>query len=359
MKTEIQPTTPDDLDGIAALLAAAFATTIDALFVNRDLLAWKYFARGLPWDGARSYVMKRADEILAHCAFSPLILERDGAQVTSFCFMDWAGKRDAPGAGVLLKKRLMNLVQTSIVAGGTDATRSVIPRLGFTLHSENRLYARVVRPFRQSRARPSEGIKKDAARLLRNAAWSASSSGNIPHDWSAARVDSFDSANEIFHASNNMTNDAASKAKNALPCWTPRRDAALLNYWLSSPAAKFTGFVIREGARARGHFLLSHVAGQTRIADVRVDSTGQTDWTNAYRLASRAAAAMPETCEIYGIASTQFARAAFETSGFRWRGVSPLFLNDSQHKINDEAIFWNLIDDDTAYIHDSSHPFST
>jgi Acetyltransferase (GNAT) domain len=343
MSLEIHRTTPAEIDALATLLISVFNAAPDAVFANEEVLRWKYFESGPRWEGSRSYLLTKEDRIQAHCAVWPLNLHFSGQRVTCNCFIDWASTRDLPGAGFMLQKKLLALSETSIVVGGSADTRAIVPRLGFGHVSEVTLFARVVRPWRQFRNRPPEAVWKQTARLLRNTMWSRSLVGSVPDGWTAVRVDSFLSASNCdAHSTNPM----------------PWRDSSYLNYWLRCPATKILGYEILNHGSVEGHFLLSHVRGQTRIADIRLCSEEIERWTIAYRLGTIAAAELPETCEVLAVASTPFAAESLLACGFRDRGSVPLFLYDPQKKLAAAPpIFWNMIEGDAAYLEDSVYPY--
>ncbi|HEV2667998.1 MAG TPA: hypothetical protein VG324_23980, partial [Blastocatellia bacterium] len=243
----------------------------------------------------------------------------------------------------------------SLVVGGSDYTRAIIPRLNYKIAGTVPVFARVVRPWKQFRTRPTEGIGKDVARLARNAMWSRAPVGVIPENWSAARVRYFDSS---FASLLDRLSGAAHP--------TPERCARYLNYWLRCPAAEIAGFSILKKSRIQGYFLLTRMGGQARIIDIRLtheddaDRDKQADWNAAYGLAGKMAEADPETCEILAVASTEFAQEALLSSGFCRNGSFPLALYDPQGKLNAApAIFWNMIDGDIAYMYDPAIPYNT
>jgi len=347
MPFDFQPTVPEDMPAVSALMLAAFKAGPDAPFVDPSLLYWKYFEPGPRWPGSRGYVLKSGGEIMAHCGIWPINLICTDNSVTCNLFVDWVSDRKLPGAGFLLKKRLMTMTEATIVVGGSEDTRAVVPKMGFQPAGEVTFFVKIVRPWKQYRTRPSEGIARDAARLLRNSFWSQSTiNASIPKDWSARAVGSF------------KDNALVTSCQNGHP--TPWRSAEYLNYWLRSPSAVVSSFLIYKGTNVRGYFLLSHVGGQTRIADIRLNSSKQDEWNVAYRLAARAAAKDPETCEIIAAASTLFSEIALLSSGFRQRGGAPIFLSDPHGKLIDSpAIFWNMVDADAAYLYDPEHPYTT
>jgi hypothetical protein len=347
MTLRFQSTVPEDLEAISTLLLDGFKAEPDAPFVDLRLLRWKYFESGPRWEGSRGYVLRKNNGIQAHCGIWPIDLHFSDQKVTCLCFVDWVSDRHLPGAGFLLKKKLLALADTAIVVGGTHDTQAVIPRLGFEPVGEASYFVRIVRPWRQFRTRPSEGLSRDAARLARNTAWTrATVAATIPKGWSAVPVESFAG----------VVPEEGSESEHP----TPWRGAEYLDYWLRAPTVEVSGFAIKEQDKIRGYFLLSRVGGQTRVADMRLSSTKQEDWNVAYSLAGKAAADDPETCEVVAVASTLFSEIALHTSGFRQRGNSPLYLYDPRKKLRDApSIFWNLIDGDAAYIHDPAHPYTS
>ena len=345
MTLELHRTELGDLNDVAKLLVSVFNLPSNASFVNPAVLRWKYFDSGPQWEGSRSYVLRKAGQIHAHCAVWPLNLHFADKEITCLCYIDWANRSDLPGAGFMLKKKLMKLSDTSIVVGGSAETREIVPKLGYSHVSDVTTFARVVRPWKQFRTRPTESVLKGTARLSRNTLWTYSSMLSIPKGWAALRVKSFDSPLHQY---------------DELPYPTPWRNAAYLNYWLRCPAAEISAYHVLHNEFIAGYFLLSRVGGQTRIADIRLRSGVPQEWAAGYRLAARAAAQIPETCEILVAASTPLAREALAASGFRERGSSPLFLYDPKKKLAGALpMFWNLIEGDAAYLQDPVYPYVT
>jgi hypothetical protein len=346
MALSFEATAPSDIQAVADFLISGFNTTPDAVFARPDVLRWKYFSPGPQWDSpSRSYVLSQESVIKAHCGVWPVNLRSRGDIISCNGFVDWLSEKDLPGAGVMLKKKLMRMADTGIVAGGSDDTRAVVPRIGFQHVSDVTTFARVVRPWKQSKTRPRETLARSTARLLRNTAWSLSSGGAGKGELSAIRVDSFSELPDGIHES-------------SYPI--PWRDAAYLNYWLSTPAVEIAGFEIRRSNEFYGYFLLTRVGGQARIADIRILSGEVEDWSEAYALAATTAAEEPDVCETVTIASTPLVRQALDKVGFRDRGSVPLFLYDPKKRLESSPpMCLNMIDGDGAYLHDPAYPYVT
>jgi hypothetical protein len=90
------------------------------------------------------------------------------------------------------------------------------------------------------------------------------------------------------------------------------------------PGAAVSGFQVKQDGRSRGHFLLSRCGGQTRIADIGLDSDDPEDWRAAFVLAARAVSSDPATCEIVAAATVPLLGEAIRRAGFRSRWKEPL-----------------------------------
>ena len=342
MPLEFQPSTPADIEAIASALVNAFHASPDAPFVDRDLLRWKYFETGPDWTGSRSYRLTKDGAIKAHCGVWPMNLQFGSKRITCNSFIDWVSDSDTPGSGVLLKKKLMKMTDTGVVVGGSADTREVVPRIGFKLVGEVATFARVVRPLKLLRRRPSESPLKAAARLGRNTFIAKSARSRSPQGWRTQQKHHFDALPELAHETRVM----------------PARTVEYLNFWLRLPITQILAFDILKGEDVRGYFLLSSVMNQMRIADIRIWSDDLAEWTAGYALATETAASNPETCEVMAIASTPFAKQALQANGYRARGTDPFFLYDPGEKLKGApSIFLNLIDGDGAYLCDPSYPF--
>jgi len=352
MAVTLRPAVPGDTEQIAALLGAAFQAAGEAPFTAPALLHWKYFESFGEGSVPRNYVLVQGQTIVAHCVAMPLSLCVPCAaaperveRISALSFMDWVAGRELPGAGATLMKKLMSRAQVAVVAGGTAMTRSVIPRLGFEPRGSLRVFARVLRPWRQARTRPSEGPLRNAARLARNTAWSRIAPGPIAAGWRATPVGRFDD------------DDYAAWLGEEIHV---QPTAAFLNHWLRCPAAHLSGFEIVRGEESRGRLLLSRVRGQTRLAGLWLRSATLNDLQQAYRLATRAASQTHEANEMVAFASTAAECRALASCGFRERDVRPLFVHDPAGRLpRDVPLVWNPINDDAAYVDDPANPYRT
>lgn len=102
------------------------------------------------------------------------------------------------------------------------------------------------------------------------------------------------------------------------------------------------------------------MAGQTRIADLRVDSERPEDWQAAFAWATRQAAADPVTCEILAVFSIRPAIEALGRNGYRFCRDEPIFLRDPQGRLADAPdLHIDLLVGDESYLHVPTYPFET
>lgn len=342
MNLTFSATSPSDLPEVQSLLLSAFGVQTDAPSVEPGLLQWKYFEPIPDWQGSRAFGLRRNGRVIAHCAVYPVRLLLGNREVTSLCLMDWASRY--PGAGASLSRRLMELAETTVVTGGSKEARTVIPHLQFSHYGDLEFYAQVVRPWKQFRTRPREAGWRDPARLLRNFAWSRTRLPSVSEGWSAVRITRF-------------TEEAWFSQASAALTFT-KRDPELLNYWLRCPIGAPSGVLLLHEERPCGHVLINKLGGQARIIDIRVAAEELAAWQAAFTLATRVAIEDSDVCEILAVASTQIAREALLQCGFRLRGREPIYLYDPGKILTDQpALHWNLIDGDTAIIHDPRNPY--
>jgi len=344
-------TAPQDLPELTEFLLGVFHASADAPFVQPEMMRWKYFTPRPDWTGPRSYLMRSGGKISAHGGVSPVTFRRPGAEaagvVTGMRVIDWAGGRQAPAAGVSLMRQLSALADTVLAIGGSAEAVRVFPKIGFQQRGNVEVFARVVRPWRQFRTDPYPRGWKAPLRLARSTLYSLPRLPGAPAGWICQAVAAFDSSLCPV-----LEFDAADFT-------TTLRTPALLNYMLECPGAAFFGFVVQQRGRVRGYFLLSHVAGQARIADVRVDSEDAADWLAAFTLATRQAAAHPATCEILAVTSIRQGTGALRRLGYRFCRQDPIFLLDPQRRLTGAELNLDLLVGDEAYLHVPGYPFET
>ena len=333
---------------MAAFLASAFQLNPDAPFLRSELLQWKYFEPRPDWDGGRSFLLRRDGRIMAHGCLAPLTFLAPRGEVTSLRVIDWAGSRSFPGAGARLMKLLATFAETVLAPGGSPHTLQILPKIGFQLYGYFESYARVIHPWSQFRSYPSGDWKKPL-RLLRNFAWSCKPLPRPPLHWSASRISEFDQS--MLPLLNNRL------PRSFTP---PRRSIRWLNYMLRCPGAAFSAFLLRREQEIRGYFVCSRVGGQSRLAEVWINSELPQDWHAAYSLATRTLAHDPNTCEATAIASIDLARRALLSNGFVLRRREPIYVYDPKGLLDGAPpLHLSLLDGDECYLHNPASPYLT
>lgn len=290
-------------------------------------------------------MLRKGDAILAHACAWPICLATPTGTINAVQALDWAGARTSPGAGVAIMRKLESLAGVLITVGGSVETHQVLPRIGFAERGSIRLYARVLRPWKQFLTRPAEG-SKGIPRLLRNTLWSRSALAS-GRGWTSqpASPDA-----EVLSA---LAAQTASQPES-------RYTVEFVNYMLRCPAARIQYFNLSKKNRPEGFFILSRVGGQVRLADLRILSREPEDWTSAYAVAMSAASQDPEACELLAAAPVPLVTTALESNGFRYRGSKPVFIRDPQGNLAGyDHIHLSMLDDDSAYLNFPDHPYST
>lgn len=348
MPLQIEPTSPSEQDALIQFLISVFQAKPDAPFLNAKLMHWKYFVPRADWNEPRSFVLKQEGQIAAHTGIFPITFLVGSREIRCIYMIDWAATLSVPGAGVLLQRKLASLTDTFLTVGGSTQTQEILPKLGFKQLPNVQLYARVIRPFAQARARKLEGWKSPI-RIARNIVWSLAPLPAVATGWSAARVTQFDDSPL-----------APLRMRTTVESTICKHSPAMLNYMLCCPGARFSAFLLSKEKEPCGYFMLSWVNRQCRIADVSLNSTASSDWQAVFALATRTAADDPETCEIEAASSLPFMSDAILCNGFRLRESLPVFLSDPHDLLlGAPPLHLNLVDGEASYLNDPHYPFLT
>lgn len=341
MAYQLTATTPESLPEVAAFLRGVYQASSDSPNFDPALLAWKYYEPGPEWEGSRSFVLRKGDGIVAHGSVWPVRLATPSGTIMAVRVLDWASS--APGMGVALMNQIAKRADVVLGVGGSDDTLRVLPAMGFKQRGTARIYARVLRPWRQFRTRTFDGSRA-LARLLRNANWSRSSLASAA-GWTSTR-----SAPDRHFSFSDRTRDYPES----------RHVAGFLEFMLRCPGAAISYFSLSQNGVPRGYFLLSRVGGQCRLADLRILSEQADDWIAAYSAAAHAAAQDPESCELISYASVPVASQALEANGFRMRGDMPVLALDRRSLLGEPAhLQLAMLDDDSGYLNSPANPYCT
>lgn len=348
MSSQFTATLPSEQPAIAELLQSSFPASSEVNSFLPNVLRWKYFSPYPDWSGSRSYVVKKDETIVGHGGIWPLRFGGTDTEFSVIHLIDWAASRSATGVGVLLLRKLAGLADLLLTIGGSDETQKILPRLGYQQSGGLKLQVKVVRPWLQYRT-TSEAGWKAPVRLARNTIWSLPPLPPVPKGWNVSKIPSFDSSVESL---------LNVRKKDTL---TSLRTIAGLNHILSCPAATFAAYVVSEGNQMRGYFVLSQIAGQTRIVDLRLAVENPESWRAICVLAAKTAAEIPETCEIVAGFSTANIQLAFAQSGFRPRQTLPIFYYDPRKLLKGivPALDLSLLDGDGCFMANLKHPFLT
>ncbi|HVW10256.1 MAG TPA: hypothetical protein VHC90_16830 [Bryobacteraceae bacterium] len=299
MKSVLRPTTPDDLSAVSEFLQRVFGAAANAPFTQSAVMHWKYWnARG-DWPEPRAYVLERDGAITAHAGLWPLVVNG----VRGVHMIDWASAPEAPGAGLLMVQKLAAMFDFIIAIGGSDMTRAILPAYGFAEHAQQWTGARPIHPLRQILTHQHKNWKL-IPRLGRNMMWSSGSSA--PTGWIAEEI------------APERVDDPARLAP---------RSAEFFRYLLACPIAGVHFYQVREGGKARGHFVLSAIRGQARLAGLWLYETNPPSARAAYLLAQAEARKLADANEFTAAGSGTVTEQGARESGLHLLGeMTPVFL---------------------------------
>lgn len=344
----IQPLEERFLPAVRDLLERTFGPDVTPGWYESAFLRWKFFDQFPGWAGDRSYVVLQADKVVAHACLWPTVFCSQAVEVRCSHILDWAANPAAKGSGVAVYKELMALSGAAFVVGGSDQAQRLLPRMGFRLYGTQRVYAKVIRPWRQFRSRAITSPLRDGARLARNIYWSWGTMP-LPGGWDAQLADR--PGGDV----DRLTSD-----------WKPssfgsgKRSSALIEYFLKCPVANNRFYNIKHNGTAVGYFILNLLGGHCRIVDIFLNTEETDSWRAACALAVKEACSYPEVCEVAAYASVPWLAQVLEHCGFRQRRGKPIFLFDPSNQCSAmPPLLVQMVDSDAFFLQNPSDPYFT
>ena len=333
----IRATEPADLPELARFLVRVYQFDPSDHHADQQLLEWKYLHPTPGWEGNRSYLLETNGEIGAPCGICPVTFHfPDGTTVNSVTMMDWAADPLAPGVGVRLFRKLMEMAPTSFIIGGAPASRLIIPRIGFRHVGEALTYAAWLRPWREFRTRPRTG--RSILRLLHGLTHPARNSGAESAGWDFAPVNQFDdSLSPLLGGANRI--------------WTfCQRTVAGLNHLLKCPHLKMQGFLLKRSGQLIGYFVIGRAEWEARLLDLVVESADGNDWTLACAAVTKAARLDPRVCRIRAQATFPVLSDALASNGYWRQYKEPILIYDPTNALDHAfPVSFQLFDGDSGY----------
>jgi hypothetical protein len=305
MKSEFRATSPEDAASIRKFFENSRGEGSNLAQVDAETMAWKYWTPHPFWEGSRSYVLKRDDQIAAHGAVVPARCVRGRDRFRAFHLIDWVASPDAQGAGVSLFRRIQQLADATYVVGGSAMTQQILPVLGFQDLGMATKFARPLRPLKRFTAAPVKNWRT-VAQAARSALWKVRAPAGPPAGWAATALSKEELGSVQWPVADSVFFE---------------RTAEAFAYLLTSPEGKFRFY--RVGQKP-GYFALAVGIAQVRIVDAWINSENLDDWRDLYLTAVATARAIPDAVELVTMASDDRTRQALRRTGFHARGESPI-----------------------------------
>lgn len=323
---------------ISALLLKQFSLTPEHPLLDREQILWKYFEPRPDWDGSRSYGLMSGGRMLAHAAVCPIHFTRPvGEAIRTALVIDWVS--GVPGAGTEIFKRFYTMFDAIFGESGSSRAQKIIQLLGFPKIGEVKIYSRPLRPLDLFRQRAGNGVVRNLARFGRDVVANAMPAAKIPEGWMVERVSASGDRLERICAY-----EPASFRQ-------PKRSPALVSYFLKCPGVRMTGYSVRHNGVERAYFLLGDLKKEVRLADLRIASEEQLDWTATIALLLRVAQQEYSAALLIVPSSLPLLDEALENNRFRCFQHDPMYLYDPQALFpNPLSVNMTPFDGDQAYM---------
>lgn len=332
----MRASTPEDGPAIVALMREAGLQP----HVAPAYLHWKYWQPRPDWSGSRSYVLTDGEMLLAHGAVVPGTMRSGDREFRVIHMIDWAARRNAVGAGVVLMKHIGTLTDFLLGIGGSADTLRIMPRMGYGLRGSVTGYARTLSPLRIL-DRPARPRWKRVPRMARSLLWSLSAPRSNPGGWEIRRVGEEDLA-QIVELLSRRTSGLAFLG----------RTAAILRHTLACPIVPVELYSLEKAGTMAGYFLLSFAPGQARLIDLWMNSDDLADWRALVHSVVRTAQRRGGLAELVAWSSDLRLSQVFKTCGFHARLSLPIYLRCSGDlPMPQEPLSVQMIDNDAFYLY--------
>jgi hypothetical protein len=333
------PTAPADSEEIRGFLQRIFHTPDGHRPFEPDVMHWKSWAPHPLWEGSRSYALRQDGRLVAHGCVTPMQCHGPQGPLRTACVIDWAASPEVAGAGVLLFRKVAQMLDGLTAVGGSDDTRRVLPRMGFQVRCQMTHFVRWVRPGLHH-WRHGRKDWKLPARLARDWGRMRPQPG-IPAGWTSQPIGEFPSG---------WPEEDQGKPRAGYPAaMVCDRSAALLNYWLACPAAEMRGFIAQERGAPAGWFVLARVGPENRIAGWAARPGGE---AALIALALDAASRHPEVTRVRWPVTAARWRELARATGWHQEREEPVFYwNSARREGSGEPDYdMSLLDNDGFYL---------
>jgi hypothetical protein len=302
---EFRPSTPADAPAITELCRRALHIEESNPMFEPDMLHWKYWR---PWptgSSARSHVIARGGELLAHIAAVPVRYRFGANAFTLLHPLDWAARPDVVGVGATLLQKLAKVADGVLVVGGSSMTQRMLGPLG---------YRRLPDVLRYVATPNAEALGALEVRA-------ATEHGAPPE------------LGGIFE-----------------PQLVAERSAALYQAWRECPAVRTQGYTVLQHGDVLGGFLLAQTPGQARLIDLWCAAARPDEWARVIGAARSEAARLPGVAEVVSLANTPLEQQALAAAGFRECGRVPMSVRCALLP-QGSGLRFQMMDGDVAYLH--------
>lgn len=328
MPSEFRPSTPSDAPHLVALAQRLLGVAQGSPMFAARHLHWKYWA---PWREAsllaRSYVLVRDGQIVAHAGVLPLTCRVRGRELTLLHPFDWMSEPSAIGSGAALLQRLARLGDGLVIVGGSTMTQRMAGPLGF------RAVGEVTRYVASAASETPDGAPTGAVCAREDDAGVCVRLTEQPAPQDCESVEPPEPWCRFAHTPERLQ-DYQSCPATPMAVYTASRP--------SSPQ--------RENDVRLGGFVLAFAPEQARVVALWTASSSSEDQALIVRLAYHQAVKHPGVTEVVSMTNAPMEQRALAASGFQPAGSVPMFVL-ARELDADVRLSFQMLDGDVAFLH--------
>lgn len=331
---------PGDCNSITSLLSTALDISGNTPALDQSIQQWKYWGPHPLIEVSRSHILKEQGAVVAHGGVWPIALCAPSGYFKAFHLIDWAAKRDTPGAGMQVLRQCCGGMAAMFSIGGTAMTKKILPAFGFKSYNHMTFLHRPLRPLK-STLQESRADWKMPARVLRNLYRYLYPLRTLPQGWHVSPTEPGQIQEPLWPSA-------------SVGVAVSQRSSRLISHIMTCPAIRRSACaLLSKGANpAAAYFLLVQIRDQVRLVDYGpANLDEETSRILGLGAQALARALFPDAITMVAATSESPTLSGFLRSGFRLNYEEPIRVLKLDPSLNSIDRFrLTLLDSDVLYL---------
>lgn len=334
MSLVLKSTTPEDYLRLRTFLSGIFSIPEESEQLSPEVLRWKYWEPRADSELARSWILEREGNIVAHAGIWPSVIGWAGRRYHGGNLIDWARRSSDPGAASALRAQLMQRMDYVVSIGALAVTQKRLERAAYRHVADSWTASYPCEGFASEWSR-SWKTPRGVLRTVRNQALRIRGHRSLSNHWQWFE--------DLQGASNSIDDNEDAPAFRYSP--------KVLEYLARCPLARVRGYRLLNQRTNVGSVVLTQHGDTTTIADLR----GNESFRNHLYTAAKVIAMQQSRCRlIVACTSAESDLQNLRRAGFSRFHSQRIFAWDTSGDIPWNRVRFQFLENDAIVLMSSS-----